>query len=174
MAVGVGQIADLVDCEDRWLCVVVEAAAQRGVAVQCSKIAKQAARSGEQCGVSCEQRLVGDVLNDHRLADAVRADHDAVAGVLEEVERHQRFDSSTVTHLRPVPVEVAQRLEAADPGLAQAPLQAATGAFLLFPLDQGCEPGRSCHFVPMREQAVQLQRAGTVAETISVTHRPVP
>ena len=96
MAVGIGQVADFVDRKECWAGIVIETTAQRGVAVKRSKIAKQTACGGEQCGVTGEQGLMDDVLNDHCLADAVRADHHAVAGVFQEVERHQRLDGGAV------------------------------------------------------------------------------
>ena len=84
----------------------------------------------------CDQRLVGDVLRQGGLADAVGADQDDVGGLLEEVERHQRLDGGAVAALGPGPVEVAERFEAADPRLVQPPLQAAAVAFLFFPGQQ--------------------------------------
>jgi len=75
-------------------------------------------------------------LGDHRLADAVRPDEHDVGGIVEELERHQRVDGGAVATLGPGPVEVAERLEAADMGGAQSSLQAASGALLFLPTEQ--------------------------------------
>ena len=120
---------------------MAQAATQRGIAVERAEIAQQLARAGEQDRVPLDQRLVGDVLGQGRLADAVGTDDDDIGGLLEEVERHQRLDGGAVAALGPVPVEVAQRLEAADMGGLQPTLQAAAGALLLFPVEQRRDPG---------------------------------
>jgi len=136
MAIGVGEVADLVDHQQVRAGVMAQAATQRGIAVECAEIAEQLAGAGEQHGVAAGQRLVGDVLGDHRLADAVGADEHDVGGVVEELERHQRVDGGAVATLGPGPVEVAERLEAADMGGAQSSLQAAAGAFVFLPTEQ--------------------------------------
>ena len=79
---------------------------------------------------------MSDVLGDHRLADAVRPYQHDVGGIVEELERHQRFDDGAVATLGPGPVEVAERLEAANMGSAQSSLQAAAGALLFLPTEQ--------------------------------------
>ncbi len=86
---------------------------------------------------------MGDVLRQRRFADAVGADQDDVAGIVEEVERHQRLHGGAVAALGPGPVEVAScegtlrvtRLEAADTRVFQAPLETAPAAFLLLPVE---------------------------------------
>ncbi len=78
MAVGVGQVADLVDHQQLRPGVVAQAAAQGRVAVERAEVAEQLAGAGEQHGVAVDQRLMGDVLRQRRLADAVRADQDDV------------------------------------------------------------------------------------------------
>ena len=95
---------------------MTQPAAQSGIAVERAEIAEQLAGAGEQHGVARDQCLMGDVLGDHRLADAVRADEHDVGGVVEELERHQRVDGGAVAALGPGPVEVAERFEAADMG----------------------------------------------------------
>ena len=52
-------------------------------------------------GVAGEDRLVGDVLGDHRLAEALRRDEHDVARVLEEVERERGLDGVAVDALGP-------------------------------------------------------------------------
>lgn len=54
-----------------------------------------------------EDGLMGDVSRQGGLTDAVGTDEDDVGGVLEEVERHQRFGGRPVAAFRPAPIEVA-------------------------------------------------------------------
>ncbi len=122
MPVGIGEISDLVDHQQLRTGIVAQTAAQGGVAVKRAEIAQQLAGAGEQDGMSLDQRLMGDVLRDRRLADAVRPDENDVGGVLEELKRHQRVNGGAVAAFGPAPVEVAQRLEAANMGGAQSSL----------------------------------------------------
>jgi hypothetical protein len=62
---------------------------------------------------------MGDVLRQHRFADPIRTDQHDIAGVIEELERHQPLDSGAVASFRPSLVEVVDRLEPADGGDAQ-------------------------------------------------------
>src|SRR4051794_25143430 len=91
--------------------------------------------------MALDQGLVGDVLCQHRLADAVRADQHDVGGLAKELERHQRIDAEAIAALGPIPVEVAERLEATDMSRAQPSLQAAAGALLLLPAEPRAHPG---------------------------------
>ena len=83
-----------------------------------------------------------------------------MAGVGEEVERHQRLEGGAVAALGPGPVEVGERLEAADMGGAQAALEAAAGALLLLPIDQRLDPAGGGDLPPMGQQAMQVERLG--------------
>ena len=85
------------------------------------------AGAGKQDGVAGDQRLIGEVLRHHGLADTVGADQHYIGGVVEEVERHERLDGGTVAAFRPGPVEVAERFEAADMRVFQPPFQAVGG-----------------------------------------------
>ncbi len=89
------------------------------------------AGGGEAHGVAAEQRVVGEVLGDHRLADAVGADEDDVGGLGEEVEGEEFLDGAAVDLLRPLPVEVGHGFEGAEAGVLEAPLEAAPLAFAL-------------------------------------------
>ena len=153
---------------------MAQAASQRGIAVERAKVAEQLARAGEQDRVPLDQRLVGDVLRQGRFADAVGTDDDDIGGLLEEVERHQRLDGGAVAALGPVPVEVAQRLEAADMSGLQPPFQAAACALPLFPIEQRRDPGLGRDLRPVRHQAVQMQRLGAGAQGVEVSHRNAP
>jgi hypothetical protein len=174
MTIGVGEVPDLIDDQERRAGIVVYAAAQSGVAVEGGEIAEQLSGGSEQDAVPEDHRLVGDVLRQHRLAGAVLADEDDVGCVAEEVERHQRLDGGAVAACRPSPVEVGQRLEAADTGVVQAALQAAADALLLFPFDQRRDPGLLGHLMPVREQAMQEQSLGTIAQVSGLIHRRDP
>jgi hypothetical protein len=52
MAVGVGEIANLVDHQQLRASIVAQASAQGRIAVECAEIAKQLACAGEQYGVT--------------------------------------------------------------------------------------------------------------------------
>ena len=150
---------------------MAQAAPQGGIAVQRTEIAEQLAGAGEQHGVSLDHRLMGDVLRDRRLADAVGADKHDVGGVLEELQRHQRIDGGAVAAFGPRPVEVAERFEAADMGGAQPAFQTAAGAFLLLPTEQRRDPGFAGDLAPVREQPVQIERRGAGALCVGFSHR---
>jgi hypothetical protein len=124
------------------------------------------AGTGEQHGVAIDHRLMGNVLSEHRLADAVRPDKHDVGGLFEEVERDQRIDSGAVAVLGPGPVEVAEWFEAADMGGAEPTLQAAAGALLLLPVEHRRQPGLCCNLGPMGQQTMQVQRLGAGAQAV--------
>src|ERR1700749_3027808 len=111
-------------------------AAQSGIAVERGQFTEQLAGGGEQNSVTVDHRLMGEIARQGGFADAVRANQHGVGCVLEEVEAHQRLEGSPVDRRGPVPVEVAQRFEATDMGALKAPLEAATGTFILFPADE--------------------------------------
>jgi hypothetical protein len=64
------------------------------------------------------------------------AEEDDVGGIQDEAQAHQLLDGRAVALGRPVPIAVGQGFEAPQVGVAQAPFQAAAGAFLLFPIEQ--------------------------------------
>ena len=86
-----------------------------------------------------EDRLVRDVLGDHRLAQALGGDQDEVAAGGEEVEAERGLDDGAVDGGGPGPVEGVHRGEATEATAEQAPLEAAAGAFLLLDLDEVLE-----------------------------------
>ena len=149
---------------------MAQAVSQGSVAVESRQLSQQRAGAGEQSGVSPKDRLMRDVLSDHRFADAIRADQDGVGGVLEKVERHQRFNGGPITVFGPSPVEVAQWLEAADVSVRQPPFEAAASPLFLFPVDQRLDPASGVGGVPVREQAVEPQRFGAGLEIFMMVH----
>jgi hypothetical protein len=46
--------------------------------------------------MALQDRLMSDIAGDRGFAHAVRTDHDGVAGLLEEIEGHQRVDGGAV------------------------------------------------------------------------------
>src|ERR1700691_861633 len=92
-----------------------------------------------------------------RFADAVRSDQHDVRGVLDELKRHQLFDGSTIAPPGPGPVEVAERFEAAQMGIADASLQRTASALVLSPLQQWRDPRLGYHIGPVCEQSIQAQ-----------------
>ncbi len=93
--------------------------------------------------------LIGEIERQCRFADAVRADQHNVRGVLDELKRHQLFDDGAIAPLGPGPVEVAQRFEAAQMGIADASLQRTASSLLLFPLQQWRDPRLGHHIGPV-------------------------
>ena len=151
-----------------------QSAPQGGITVARTKIAEQLARAGEQNVVSLDQRLMGDVLGNGRLADTVWADQHDVGGVFEELQRHQRVDGGPIAAFGPRPVEVAKRFEAADMHGEQPAFQTAAGAFLLLPAEQRRDPCFGGDLAPVRQQPVQVERRGTGALCVGFSHRMNP
>src|SRR4051812_26011006 len=73
VAVGVGEIADLVDHQQLGPGIMAQAPAQSGIAVERAKITEQLTGAGEQHGTAGDQRLMRDILRQRRLADAIGA-----------------------------------------------------------------------------------------------------
>ena len=67
-----------------------------------------------------------------------------------------------------------ERPEAADMGGAQPTLQAAAGAFLLLPAEQRGDPDFAGDLAPVRQQPVQMERAGAGALCVVLSHRDHP
>ena len=167
VAVGIGEVADLIDDEELGACVMAQPAAQSGIAVERGEIAKHLARAGEHDGVALDHGLMGDIPRQGGLAGAVWAAEHGIGGFLEEAQLHQRFDAGAVASFGPVPVEVAQGFEAADMRGFQAALQAAAGAFLFFPSEQPPRPSAGKGFVPIGEQAMQVQCLGFGTQAVA-------
>ena len=74
--------------------------------------------------MSGEDGLVGDVLGEHGLAEALGADEDDVLAAGEEVEGEDAFEGGAVEGGRPVPVPVGEGLEATQSGAGESALDA--------------------------------------------------
>ena len=61
MAIGIGELADLVDHEKTGAGLVTQAPAQGGIAVERGEVAEQLTGADEQHGVTVDEGLMGDV-----------------------------------------------------------------------------------------------------------------
>ena len=102
--------------------------------------------------MSGEDGLVGDVLGEHGLAEALGPDQDDVLAAGEEVEGEDAFEGWAVEGGRPVPVPVGEGLEASQSGAGESALDAA--ALSVFEL-------ATARFVAQREDALLLGPPGT-------------
>ena len=110
--------------------------------------------------------MQGEVLGEHRLADAVGPDEDDVGGVAQEVERKELLDQALVDLGRVLPVEFGERLGRGQLGVAEPPLVVPALALGLLELDQPREPRLVGDRVPVDEHAVQSKREGAATERI--------
>ena len=96
------------------------------------EVEQQVGGGGEECGVSGEDSLMGDVLRQHCLSQALRAENHDVLAAGEEVEREDAFEGRPVQRGGPVPVPVGERLEASESGALEPALDAAALFFFEF------------------------------------------
>ena len=89
------------------------------------EVGEHVAGRGEADGVATRDRMMGDVLDDHRLADAVWPDEHAVMAGLQKSEAEELVDRLSVDLLWPRPIEVDHGLDGADAGVPQTPLEPA-------------------------------------------------
>jgi hypothetical protein len=82
-------------------------------------------------------------------------DDDDIGRVLEEIECHERIDGGAVAVLGPGPVEVAERFEAADMSVSEAPFETSARPLVLLPEEQVLDPAGSDGLLPMGKEAVQ-------------------
>src|SRR5438128_1125871 len=135
----VAEIADLVDDEESTRGVVVEPPAEPARRLLRAQIEEEFGGGLEEYVVAGEDGGVGDVLRDHRLAEALgRHEHD-VARAREEVEPQRGLDRRAVDTLRPRPIEVAHRGESAKAASQKAALESAARALLLLALREMLE-----------------------------------
>ena len=120
MAVGVGEIADLVHDEQTRAGIDREAMAQGRVAVGAGRLVERPCGARERHGVAGAHGAIGDVARRHRLARAVGADPDRMGRGAQEVQPHRLLDGRALALGGPLPVEVGQRLEAPEVGVTRA------------------------------------------------------
>lgn len=75
------------------------------------------AARGKSDGEAAKHRLMGKILGDHGLADAVGSDEHHVGRLGDELEGEELLDALAVDLLGPLPIEVGHGLEGADAGL---------------------------------------------------------
>src|SRR5690349_856018 len=87
----VREITELVDDQQSNRGVVSESAIKAASRFLAAEIEEKLARRREHYGAPCQDGLVGDVLRDHRFAEAMRRDEDDVAIIPEEIEPEARL-----------------------------------------------------------------------------------
>jgi len=113
--------------------------------------------------VAAENGALCEVADDHRLADAVGPEQHCVDAFGDETEGEELVDSVLVDRLRPLPIEVGDRLEGADLCLGEAAFQAALLALDVLDLEELVEPGLLSNLSPMGEEAVQAEATGALS-----------
>ena len=91
-------------------------------------VVEQLGGGAKQDGKAFEDGLVGDVFGQQSLTDAVGSEEDEVSTLAYEVESQRAFDQGPIDFLGPVPVEVGNGLEGAEPAVDAAPFEGSSGA----------------------------------------------
>ena len=138
---------------------MAQAVTQGGVAVGAGQFVEHVAGGGEQDGVAGEQGLVGEILGDHGLADAVGADQDDVGGSARKSQAHSSSMAARSLCVGQCQSKSARGLKRAEASVAQTAFQAAAGAFLLFPVDQRRQP-RARAIPPSGPASLESERLG--------------
>jgi hypothetical protein len=123
----------------------------------CGEIGQHVACCREAYGVALHERVVGNVLHEHRLTNAVWSEKYGIFAVLDEGEAEEFLDGLSVYIARPGPIESIYRLEGSDPGVPQSTVEAATLSLCLFDIEQLPNPGLSGYFGPPRNQAIKAE-----------------
>ena len=111
VAIGVREVSDFIDDEHVWRAILTQPPSYCGTAFACRQITQELSGDGAEHGMAGDQRLMRDVLCQHRFADTVGADEDDVSRLLNELERQDRFDGSTIASRWPVPIELVEGLD---------------------------------------------------------------
>jgi hypothetical protein len=110
-----------------------------------------------------DERLVRDIVRQHCLPNAVWADQDNIRRFLDEVERQDRFDCSTIASRRPIPIELVDRLESPEACAFHPSFKTSADMFIFFPLQERWKPRCIGNFRPVCEQAVETERLCSLA-----------
>ena len=120
----VGEVAEFVDQEQCGPRVVPETAFEGAGSFLAVEVEEEVGGGGEESGVASEDGLVGDVLCEHGLAEALGPDEDDVLAAGEEVEREDSFEDGAFECGRPVPVPIGEGLEAPESCAGETALDA--------------------------------------------------
>ena len=154
IAVVVGQVSHLIDTQEVRAGEASQAPGQRRIGVLGGEFVEHVGGVDEACGMAAKHGLMGEVLGQHGLAQAVGSDEHDVGRLIEEGEGEQLLDEGAVDIGGPVPVEVGERFEGANLGIVEAPFEATPGALVLFDVDELLQPGLSEGGVVLGEQAM--------------------
>ena len=119
---------------------------------------------------------MGEVLGDHRLADAVGADQDDVGALLDEAQREEAVDDLAVDGARPVPVIIRNRLEATEAAVLETCVEAAPLPLLGLEGEHPFEPRLSADFIEAGRETDEADGAETLLEVVMMAaiHRRPP
>ena len=139
--------------------VAAQAPCERRGAVLRREFREHVAGACHAHGLPADEAVVGQVAQQHHLADAVGTQQDDAEAVVYEAETKQLFDRLPVDTFRPASVEVRDGLEGANARGAQAPVEAAALSLSLFGPEQLVHPWLVADLVEAREQAKQAETA---------------
>jgi hypothetical protein len=120
----VAQVADLVDREETGSQVRAEPPLKRARRVLAGEVEDQIGGREQARRMAGEDRLMDEILGEHRFAEAVRCDDDDVFALGQEVEREDAFDRGAMDLRGPGPFEIGQRLVAAETCVMEPALDA--------------------------------------------------
>jgi len=170
---GTAPIANLVEDQQLGPTVACQGALQSHGSVLGCEVVQHGAGRAALHRVPTDDGAMGEVVADHRLADAVRPDDDDVGSLANERQQEQVVYGVAINGLRPRPVEVGHRLELADLGVADAAFEAAALSLVVLDSEQFAHPRLFAELVPTRIEAMQAEGSRTGAQI--VTHgRPRP
>src|SRR5262245_47982959 len=124
----IGKVSQLVDHKEMWAGVEVESATAELRRVTATKIVQQRRGRAKQNAETCGHGGRSDILCDHGFPQSVCAEQNDVAAFAHELQTQGAFDQIAIDFLWPVPVEVGDRFEAADPGGTKQALSLARAA----------------------------------------------
>ena len=104
----VREIADLIDREERRSQVGPEAVLERAGGLLLGEVEDQVGGREEARGMAREDRLVDEILGDHRFAEAVRGDDNHVFALRQEVEGEDAVDGRPMQVRGPIPFEIGR------------------------------------------------------------------
>jgi hypothetical protein len=122
----------------------------------------------EAGGVAVQDRLMKEILRDHRFADAVRTDQHDIGRLLDEVQGEELFDQRPVALGRPAPVEADHRIVLLEPDGLQTSAQAAPRALGFLDLQQLRQPRLVDDGLDVGEQPVQAEVEQALAQVLKV------